>query len=637
MPPKKSTPKAASTTLRDYFNKAKPKPVVRASTEIIVVDSDSDGDVEVVPKKRKLDHSSSVVHKPNKRVSLPPPPAHTFGKPTTLLLPEVSISCPPLASKSRANSMDDNECPSPTETVAFDEDWGAGDDEMGEEEDDATPILDDIEALVCPLCQLSLGPLPESDRQTHVNACLDANSAPAPKAGPSKLKPLSSLPFPRSCSNAFSVLMNKGKENAVWTEAEVAEAARATKKTRRPAPFYKVMEGMPIAVDAFRYGRIPGVTSYFLTHAHSDHYTNLSSTWKHGPIYCSQETADLIIHILSVDKKWVHPLPMDVPTLVPDSGGVHVTLISANHCPGSCLFLFEGPQTVHAGDSSFASPWIGSNKTFRYLHCGDFRASPQHTEHPAVKGKRLDHVYLDTTYLDPRYVFPPQPLVISACADLAKRIIDAEPPETSKMDQWVQKAPPTPDAKGKQKAKAERILMVVGTYSVGKERIVKAVAEGVNSKIYCDARKMGILRAQSDPELHALLTSDPRAADVHVLPLGKISVEKLQLYLEQFKGTFTRVVGFRPTGWTYSPPAGSIQTPTLSSVIVQSQQRSFTHAHLRPARTSTSSVQLYPVPYSEHSSFFELTCFALSPGLAKNDCDGERGEPKGAGEDGCVD
>lgn len=39
---------------------------------------------------------------------------------------------------------------------------------------------------------------------------------------------------------------------------------------------------------------------------------------------------------------------------------------------------------------------------FRYLHCGDFRASPQHVLHPAVKGKKLDHVYLDTTYLDPK-------------------------------------------------------------------------------------------------------------------------------------------------------------------------------------------------------------------------------------------
>ena len=105
--------------------------------------------------------------------------------------------------------------------------------------------------------------------------------------------------------------------------------------------------------------------------------------------------------MLSVDRRWVHPLPMDVPTVIPNAGGVSVTLIEANHCPGSCLFLFEGRQTVNAGDSTFRSPFVGSSKVFRYLHCGDFRASPQHILHPAIKGKRVDHVYLDTTYLDP--------------------------------------------------------------------------------------------------------------------------------------------------------------------------------------------------------------------------------------------
>ena len=109
--------------------------------------------------------------------------------------------------------------------------------------------------------------------------------------------------------------------------------------------------------------------------------------------------------MLSVDKKWVVPLPMDTPSLIPNTNGVTVTLIEANHCPGSCLFFFEGPQTVNAGDSKFSSNFIGSSKTFRYLHCGDFRASPRHILHPAVHGKVIDHVYLDTTYLDPKVKF----------------------------------------------------------------------------------------------------------------------------------------------------------------------------------------------------------------------------------------
>ena len=74
-------------------------------------------------------------------------------------------------------------------------------------------------------------------------------------------------------------------------------------------------------------------------HAHSDHYNNLSKNWKSGPIYCSQGTANLIMHMLGVDAKWVHPLPMDVATEIPGSGGVRVTPIEANHCSHYLLLL----------------------------------------------------------------------------------------------------------------------------------------------------------------------------------------------------------------------------------------------------------------------------------------------------------
>lgn len=510
------------------------------------------------------------------------------------------------------------------------EEWDAGDDELVPETFDrevgnhieGNP--DGVLSGLCPICGRELSGVSEIELQDHVNKCLDLASSPNGVAELGHAHPPESSDSNNreGAPNLFSVLMSSCRENQMWKEADGAgdhnSKPTRTSGNRRKAPFYKVLQGMPIAVDAFRYGTIPGVSAYFLTHAHSDHYTNLASSWKSGPIYCSEGTANLIIHMLTVDRKWVHPLPMNTPTVIPDTDGVRVTLIEANHCPGSCLFFFEGPQTVNAGDSVYTSPFVGSPKTFRYLHCGDFRASPQHVLHPAIRGKHIDHIYLDTTYLDPKYVFPPQPQVIYACAELARRIVAGEPvgpidangKRDTTIHEWVNSRP---QCEREEKRQAQgRTLVAIGTYSIGKERIVKAVAQALQAKIYCDERKMAILLCQNDQQLHDLLTSDPLEGGIHLLPLGLITSDKLQSYVQRFGDTFSRVIGFRPTGWSYIPPVGNNPNPTIPVIVSQGQTRSFSYTDLRLAQKATYAVQLYGVPYSEHSSFFELTCFAMS-------------------------
>jgi hypothetical protein len=171
--------------------------------------------------------------------------------------------------------------------------------------------------------------------------------------------------------------------------------------------------GTTLTVDAFCYGKVSDCTGYFLSHFHSDHYTRLASNWRHGPIYCSKVTANLVIQQLRVDPQWVKPLPMDVECQIENSN-VTVTLIDANHCPGSAILLFKVPQP-------------NGNGHLRYLHTGDFRAAPKMCLHPQIiqpANPHIDILYLDTTYLDPRYAFPAQEeSVMAACQIVMQRVM----------------------------------------------------------------------------------------------------------------------------------------------------------------------------------------------------------------------
>uniref|UniRef100_A0A671F8E2 5' exonuclease Apollo n=1 Tax=Rhinolophus ferrumequinum TaxID=59479 RepID=A0A671F8E2_RHIFE len=101
----------------------------------------------------------------------------------------------------------------------------------------------------------------------------------------------------------------------------------------------------PIAVDFWSLRRAASARLFFLSHMHSDHTVGLTSTWAR-PLYCSPITAFLLHRHLQVSKQWIRALEVGESHVLPlDEIGretMTVTLMDANHCPGSVMFLFEG-------------------------------------------------------------------------------------------------------------------------------------------------------------------------------------------------------------------------------------------------------------------------------------------------------
>lgn len=520
----------------------------------------------------------------------------------------------------------------------------------------------------CPICDASLNNITSDEASMHVNACLDGNPIPLPAKLKSKVNSESveeklmpgearnryarkaAIPRPGQANpieldigggSAFSKIMSGHAEDAAWASAADKEkSSRGKPAYQRTCPFYKIMPGLFICVDAFRYGAVKGCNAYFLSHFHSDHYIGLTSTWSHGPIYCSRVTGNLVKQQLKVDPKWVVSIDFDNKVDVPNTEGVSVTMIHANHCPGSSLFLFE--KNTGRGPSP---------KFQRILHCGDFRACPAHIAHPllmpnvidCVNGKtkqqKIDVCYLDTTYLNPKYAFPSQDDVVKACADMCvslskENIEDDDAWETvkkeragAKMTKFITSAPKiemedsnisSTSSKNKKKSRG-RLLVVCGTYSIGKERIVLGIARALDCKIYAIPGKMRICAALEDPELTSRLTSDPREAQIHMQMLMDLRPETLQDYLTGYKPHFTRVVGFRPSGWSYKPPNSRfVDSPPIHTILHAPNWRSeYNMGELVSQRGSTKEAQCFGVPYSEHSSFRELTMFVMGLRIEK--------------------
>ncbi|KAI1428314.1 DRMBL-domain-containing protein [Xylaria sp. FL1777] len=532
----------------------------------------------------------------------------------------------------------------------------------------------DYMAQACPICNASLDGVTPEQATVHVNACLDGNplstsaTTPPPfgdtvdapqmskrfaKAAvprPGQTNPISLGSSTNNPTSAFSKLMSGHAEDSAWASAAAAEnASRGKPAYQRTCPFYKIMPGFFICVDAFRYGAVEGCNAYFLSHFHSDHYIGLTANWSHGPIYCSKVTGSLIKSQLRTASKYIKELEFEETLEVPGTEGVTVTMLPANHCPGSSLFLFE--KKIRRGSNL---------RTQRILHCGDFRACPAQITHPLlrpdlvdtisgkVKQQKIDVCYLDTTYLNPRYSFPPQNDVVRACADFCKALsgdpcaadeafdrLKREKGSTTVNSFFPKGNGDTTPAvikseesdTGTRSDPKNRLLVICGTYSIGKERICKAIAQALNTKIFASASKIKICSQLGDPELAALMTSNPYEAQVHMQMIMEIRAETLQDYLDSYKPHFTRIVGFRPSGWNFRSPTATAKNvpantspgsvPTTSILHGEAWRTHFGSRDFVAQRGSTREAMCFGVPYSEHSSFRELALFLMTLRIEK--------------------
>ncbi|KAL8472656.1 hypothetical protein ACS0TY_029752 [Phlomoides rotata] len=323
-------------------------------------------------------------------------------------------------------------------------------------------------------------------------------------------------------------------------------------------PHSKLIPRTRFIVDGFKHADSSFSVAYFLSHFHADHYTGLFPQWSKGIIYCSSTTANLLHQILNIPRPFIFPLPLAQPVLI---DGTEVCLIDANHCPGAVQFLFKVPASDDGGAGN-----SGIVRFEKYVHTGDFRYCDE-MKNESVLSEFIgaDAVFLDTTYCNPKFVFPRQEESIDYIVGVIERL-------------GVQ----NDGAVGK------NALFLVATYVIGKERILMEISRRCKRKIHVSGRKMSVLCALGLGE-SGVFTEDELESDIHVVgwnvlgetwPYFRPNFVKMKEIMSA-KG-YSKVVGFVPTGWTYEVKRNKFSVRTKDSF------------------------EIHLVPYSEHSNYDEL-------------------------------
>lgn len=327
------------------------------------------------------------------------------------------------------------------------------------------------------------------------------------------------------------------------------------------------IEGCPrLFIDAFR-GAFLRKTSdanntFILTHYHGDHYQSLPRDSKYqGPalIHCTLVTAALLREVHQVAPQFVVEHNYGDTWEMDEA---KITFYDANHCPGAAIVLIELPDGAH------------------HLHCGDMRYSPHMKDYPllrrAVESRKMDLIYLDTTYGHPKHDFCPQSEAVEQIASVVEQVTNA----------------------------SDSTLILLSCYSIGKEKVLWECSRRADQPIFVSEKKYKML--QCCKEGVDMCTLDASKTDIHVIPMGlagelwpyfQPNYPACRDYAEKLEHKrYSKVVAFLPTGW-----ANASNWNKKNAIVSKSLAYENTDDRVE--------VEIRLVSYSEHSAFTELIDF----------------------------
>ncbi|GAU93527.1 hypothetical protein RvY_05453 [Ramazzottius varieornatus] len=249
-----------------------------------------------------------------------------------------------------------------------------------------------------------------------------------------------------------------------------------------------ILEYPLVSVDNFS-GKSLQSTTYFLSHAHTDHMQGLTSKafanrLKNGHncrVFSSECTRNIlrdggdVFGVADVVVKRLEVLPCDaaeVIEVVNHDGEVEysltVTTLQAGHCPGSVMFVFDGPNG-------------------RVLYTGDFRLYPGQSANLVGLPACVKTVYLDTTFcFAGANKFPRREEAIKSLCAIVK--------------QWTMKNPAAP-------------VFVNTKTRLGYEAVFVELERTLRQKIHVSERRHSMYKSML--ELYDILTLDEAESNIH--------------------------------------------------------------------------------------------------------------------------